>query len=56
MEYQVGSEHCTWKLQRIYHSHEDSNEIHHVQVVNGYFPNIEVRHSKIAISDPTNLF
>jgi hypothetical protein len=55
-EYLVGSEHCTWKLQRIYHSHEDSNEIRHVQVVAGYSPNVEVRRSKIQVSNPINLF
>jgi hypothetical protein len=56
MEYPVGSEHCTWKLQIIYHSHEDFNEIHHVQVVIKYLPNIEIRRSKIATSASTNLF
>jgi hypothetical protein len=37
-----GLAHCAWRLSKICHFCENSNEIHHVQFVDGHFPNIEV--------------
>jgi hypothetical protein len=46
--------HCRWRLLKIYHFREDSNEIHHDQFVDGHLPIEEVRHSQATSLWPDN--